>query len=42
MKCKKCGSEIKDGEKFCIKCGKKVKGGNTKIILFVLGTIVVI
>lgn len=42
MKCKKCGSEIKDGEKFCTKCGKKVKGGNTKIILFVLGTIVVI
>ena len=25
MKCKKCGSEIKEGNQFCTKCGKELK-----------------
>ena len=29
MICKKCGNEIKDGEKFCGKCGTKNDGQNT-------------
>ena len=28
MICKKCKSELKEGEKFCSKCGKKVKNNS--------------
>ena len=28
MKCKKCGNEIQEGEKFCGKCGNKIEINN--------------
>ena len=29
MKCKKCGYEIDDNQKFCIRCGEPVSADNT-------------
>lgn len=51
MICKKCGNEVKEGEKFCSNCGKSVNhiekdknsnNFNKKIIFVVLGIIVIV
>lgn len=46
MICKKCKSELKEGEKFCSKCGKKVKNNSQskkgKKLIYILTPIVLI
>ena len=36
IKCKKCGNEIKEGEKFCGKCGTKIRNNKVKYIIGII------
>ena len=42
MKCKKCGNEIQEGEKFCGRCGTKIVNNKTrKIILLIVVSVMI-
>ena len=42
MRCKRCGSEIQDGDMFCGNCGWKVEEKKKPVIPIIIGIVVVV